>query len=733
MAATAPFEVSLGDLFASLWRRRWTIVTFVILGVAVGLAVALLTIPTYTSETRIMLENRRNEVLDGSVLSGLTLSDETVETEIEVVASRDVRLRISKDLNLPAYLSDRVRAEERSSPLYRLHSSLADWLARRQEALGQIFARDTVELLIARPDTTDAVDFNGAMRYLSEAMQVRQAGNTSVIVVRATDMDADLAAAIANSAADVYLQRQLEWKASETTGANSYLEERIAALEAELTGKRAELQRLRNTIGQVGAGNENLLAQSRLLSNQRLLDARNERIRIETQLEQVANIVSNDDAASIAILVSTPLMQSLRADQSAARQVLAEFSAQYGERHPRIVDANNRLDEIDGNIRAEAERHVNALRTELRAARRQEALLQSELAAQSEAGQELDEDLSAAEALQSEIAATQELLDDYRTRFKDADDQRAVLRPDARIISDAVPNEFADFPNRKIILAGTVAVFGLLGLMMAVIRDTADRSLRSVGGAERALNVPVLGLIPALKGRFRRWLPVEYAALYPTTAFSESMRSIFTSLGLRPGKDRGQVLLVTSSLPGEGKSSTAATIAHQVARASLKAIIVECDMRKPSLARSLYGKQQPGLIQALKGDVTVAEAIQTDTHYGMDLIASGGRTENSLFMLQSDAMRQLLDKLAEDYDLILLDSPPVIALPDAQVLSEYANSILFLCRWGKTPRETAATGVRMLVRQGGAPVMAALTHVDMKRYASYDEAYGDPSIESYYG
>lgn len=727
-----PFEINLGDMFKSVWRRRWTIITFVILGMLVGLVAALMTVSTFTSESRVILEERRNEVLDSNVVTGFTLSDETVETEIEVVASRDIKLRIVQELNLQNILSERQRESERQSLGGRLHWFVSDWLAQRRQALGMLLPADLVTAITAPPELSEPVDFDGAVRFLNETMEPRQAGNTSVVVVKVTDRDAQLAANIANATAKVYLERQLEWKANETGGASRFLEERIADLNAELGSKRAQLQTLRNATGDVGTTGGTLLAQRRLLSNQRLLDARNERIKLETTLEQISGVLNADDPAAISIMVNTPLMVQLRADQSLARQQLAELANDFGERHPRNVEARSRLVEIEDNIQSEARRHVSALQTELRAARREEVLLQSDLSSQNAEDQALDEDRTAAEALRSEINTIQTLLDDFTTRFKEADEARAVLRPDARIISEAVPNDYADFPNRKIILAGSIAIFGILGVIAAFIRDGTDRSMRSIHSAEAALNVPVLGLIPVLAGRFRLWHPVEYVSKYPTTAFSESIRAVFTSLGLRPHQDKGQILLVTSALPGEGKSSTVAAMGHQIARAGLKAIIIECDLRRPSLASSLRSRAKPGLIQMLQGEIDVGDGIQTDTHYGMDLITSGGTSENSLFMFQSDAMRQLLDQLTRSHDMIILDSPPVIALPDAQVLAEHANSILYLCRWGKTPRETAAAGIRMLVRQGGTLVMSALTQVDMKRYATYDQAYGDPSIERYY-
>jgi len=726
------FEVDLGELLRGIWRRRWTVIGFATLGAVIGLIAALATTPSYTSEARLMLDDRQNSVLDASVVSALQITDEFVETEIEVVTSRDIKTRTAINVELPAILDSRAReAEERSLKL-RLQRALARWVESNPGGLAEMLPEDIYASLVAPLAPTEPARIEHAIRYLNNQLTARQVGNTSVMEISVTDDDPQVAALVANATADAYLESQLEWKTAETSGANDYLLARIEDLRAEIAEKRRGLEELRSRTGSVGDSGGTLLAQRRLLSNERLLDARNARIKLETTLESIDRVLNSGNPGNVALVINTSVMEDLRIDNSLARQRLAELSTTFGERHPIYIDAQSKLTEIQQSIQAEALRHINGLRTELTAARREEALLESDLAAQNAADEALDEERTESEALLREIETSQALLDEYQTQFKDAREQEAVLRPDARVISEAVPSEYADFPSRKHILAGSTVLFAFIGIFVAFVRDTADRTLRSVGTAEAALHVPVLGTLPALKGRDRRRSPLDYVSQKPASAFNESVRNVVTSLGLRPHVDRGQVLLVASAVSGEGKSSTSAVIAHQVARAGLKSVLVECDLRRPSLAGMVGCDATPGLIQVLQGRIPGEMAVQVSGRYGMSFVAAGGVNENSLYILQSAAMRELVEGLKSAFDLVVIDSPPVVALPDAQVLAEHSDCVLYLCRWGATPRETSAAGVRMLVRQGGAPVMAALSQVDMARYRTYEPGYGDPNLQRYY-
>jgi capsular exopolysaccharide synthesis family protein len=190
--------------------------------------------------------------------------------------------------------------------------------------------------------------------------------------------------------------------------------------------------------------------------------------------------------------------------------------------------------------------------------------------------------------------------------------------------------------------------------------------------------------------------------------------------------------MVTSALAGEGKSSTAATMARMMARAGYKVCLVECDLRRPSLAAALRCSPQFGLLQFLERKAGLAEIIQQDPVTGMNVITAGGNADNSLFLLQSEEFRRLMTYLSTAHQLVIVDAPPVMPISDAQAIAESVDAVLYLCRWGSTPKATSAAGIRMLVRRGGAHVFAALSQVDTKAFAAYEQSYAPQGAGHYY-
>ena len=726
-------EIDISEMLAGIWRRRWTVVLVAFIGMLIGIFVALMWTPSYTGQVQIMLAQRSNEVLDNpAILSRLVITDELVETEIEVVSSRNIKEEAVVATDLIAELERRQLEEASSGGIGSLITSLMDWLDAHRESIETILPASIADRLFRETDAEGPLDMENGVRFIGQALDAQQVGNTSVMQIRVTDRDRFLATNLANAIAQAYLNSQIAWKQSETSDANAFLDARISDLRGELVAKRAQLQELRTATGAIGDGADSLLAQRRLLSNERALTARNDRIALETNLEAIEGIVQGGDPDQIASMVTTPLMLNLRSEAAIAAQRLAEVSAIYGERHPTYIDARESFQRVRTDIAGEAQRFVTGLRTELAAAQRQESLLQAELAEQNVQDQALDVDRSAAQALESEIAATQELLDDYLTRYKETEEKQAVIRPDARIITAATPPIYANAPSRSMIVAGVTVLAGMFGLVIALFRDMSDRTFRTLSGAETAMRLPVVAAIPLVKAKRRGALPIDYVTEKPASALAESVRKVITKLDLHHRGDRGRFLMVTSAVAGEGKSTVVGIAAQQLARTGSRTIVVECDLRRPTQAKTLRCNDEPGLLQHLRGREPLENCIQTSSEYGMDLLAAGAITDDPLAYLQSRKMRDLLISLSKTYDFVILDTAPVVPLPDAQVLADYADVVLYLCRWGRTARETAAVGSRMLLRQGGAPVFAALTHVDMKRYASYDSVYRDPSLRSYY-
>ncbi|MEZ5824011.1 MAG: Wzz/FepE/Etk N-terminal domain-containing protein [Geminicoccaceae bacterium] len=721
-------EVDLFDILRSIWRRRWTVIATMLVGAMIAFVAAMLWPTRYSSSTRVMLESRHTNVVDsGSVVSDLEPTDEVIETEIEIILSRSVRELAALRANLPLLLERRAagRDEQVIDRLTRWWWELA--VPELQERLPAELTRWLPEREPQAPKTLD-----DAVEYLYDHLEARQVGNTSVISIAVRDANPDDAAHLANIVANEYMANQIAWKRSATSGANSWLSARIDELESELSSKRAELEQLRGATGYLGVGTASLVDQGQTLINQRFLEARTERIRLQTEIASLRRALNERGPEDVASMLDSPIISQLRLDVNNANQRLAELNQVYGPKHPLRLDAEAQLERALSDITREAEKELASKRTSLAAASAEENQLEQTLAEQSEKGRELGSQRTTVAALESEIATMQDLLDNYLTRYKETLEQQSIIRADARVISAAVAPDYPDPPSRKLILLGGLLASGLVGIVLAYVREAMDRTVRSISVAEQVLQVPVVGALPKLTGGFRQQSPAEYILEKPTSTYAESIRNLMTAMGVTASSNGSNCILVTSAIPGEGKSSTAAAIGRLMQRAGHSVALVECDLRRPSLARTLKCLPNMGLTQLIEGRAAEYEVVQRDAASGMTFVGAGGQSENSLFLLQSPKLRQLVTWLGTTHDLIILDSPPVVPLPDAQILTDLADSTLYLCRWGSTLRSTTAAGVRMLIRKGGTPVYAALSQVDRRQSKGYDVAYSDAGYGQYY-
>jgi capsular exopolysaccharide synthesis family protein len=195
-------------------------------------------------------------------------------------------------------------------------------------------------------------------------------------------------------------------------------------------------------------------------------------------------------------------------------------------------------------------------------------------------------------------------------------------------------------------------------------------------------------------------------------------------------------ILVTSAVPGEGKSTTALSLARLLQRSGKRVALLECDLRRPrlakELARGLHGERTRGLVDLLRGETGIADVIQTDPASGATMVLAGAGADDSMFLLKSPPMRELVDWITSHHDVVVLDSPPVLPIADARVLTDLVDVTLLLCRWGSTRKESCLAAIRTLRQPGSPPLAVAMSQVDVKRYAHYDSTYSQAQLQHYY-
>jgi capsular exopolysaccharide synthesis family protein len=278
-------------------------------------------------------------------------------------------------------------------------------------------------------------------------------------------------------------------------------------------------------------------------------------------------------------------------------------------------------------------------------------------------------------------------------------------------------------------------VLGVL-LVFVVERWDSDYGFRSADEVQSALGLRALALVPDLSRRETNGASAEdYIVQKPNSAYAEALQRIRTSLFLTDGDHPPKTVMVTSSVPLEGKSAIASSLARQSARSGLKVILIDADLRRPRLHEVLGMANQNGLSEVLTGRVSPEVAIKHDEKSGLDFLPAGVGVVSPPDLFRSSTMRILLEEMAAYYDLVILDTPPVAAVSDSLTLSGIVDKSLYVIRWEQTPRNAALAGIRQMFEAGADIAGIVLSRVDLKKHARYgyaDSGYYRGSYSKYY-
>jgi capsular exopolysaccharide synthesis family protein len=721
-------EMDPGELWAKLWRRKTVIIVVTVLLSAFAAYMVFRATPRYTAEASVLIDAQRNRVTAiEDVLSGLTPDTETVQSEVEVLRSRGLARRTIEKLGLdqdPEFNSS-LQPPSFTKKLLSLRSYLpASWFpAKVEEKVDPVLRAE-----IQKAAVTDA--FLGRLSIASQ-------GRSRAIRIAFESEDPAKAAATANTLADFYIVSQLEAKFEATQRANAWLADRIAELRKQVAIAEEAVAQYRAKYGLTEATGGSTITTTQIteLSGQ-LIAARAAAATATSRLRQAEAAAASGNIEAVSEVLASPLIQQLRQQQSDVERQLADLSQQYGERHPSIIKLKNQAAQMEGKIKVEIGKVLQGLRGEVASAQATVGSLQGSLGQlEGKAGQQGQAQVGL-DALQRDASAARTLLENFMARAKEIGSQGSYQEADAQVISKAEIPLVASFPKKTILLG--ISFFGslFLGVLIAFALEMLDRGFRSTEQIEQAMGVAPLGLIPSLTGlRNIGKTPEDYVIEKPTSAFSESIRSLRTSLMLSDVDHPPKIVLVSSSTPREGKTSTVVALGRLMASVGQRVLIIDCDLRRPRAHKVLGLQSRPGLVDHLAGEATLEEVTQQDPMSPLVLIGAGRPAPSPPDLLGSDQMRRLLKEMGERYDFVLLDSAPVHAVSDTRMLARLADKVVYLVRWADTRREVAINGLRQLRETGASVAGVALTMVDVRKHARYgysDSGYYHGRTRKYY-
>jgi capsular exopolysaccharide synthesis family protein len=429
-------------------------------------------------------------------------------------------------------------------------------------------------------------------------------------------------------------------------------------------------------------------------------------------------------------VISSTLIQTLRAQEAEALSRMSQLSVEYGPKHPRMLQVTAEVGEIRDRIRVEIERIIVGLEQEAEfAAARVNSLQVSLDFARGETSEQNKEAIQL-RALQRQAAANRALYERFLNRFKETSSTQDLETSNARILSRA-EGAGLTYPNRNKMLRNYIlmAFFGACGLVLGL--QVLNPGLLSPEQVQQVLQKNVIGLIPLIPGKV---VLHDHVLEKPNSSLVEAINSLKFSLELSDPDHPVKAVAVTSAVPEEGKTTLAISLARVVAASGKKVLIMDGDLRRSSVGKrlNLRGKHKGLADLVLAGDADLSEFILRDEKGKLDYLPPGtAKYTNATDIFSSHRMASIIELLKSRYDLVVVDTPPVMAVADARIIGRVVDKMIFVIRWDKTPRKVARAALEQLRRAEVSVAGIVLQQVDLKRYGRV--GYGDSGYYYHYG
>jgi polysaccharide biosynthesis transport protein len=680
--------------------------------VAAGLllaVVALLVIPSRYSSTAVVLVDPRQQHVTSSesVLPGIGPDAVAVESQIDLISSSALAKRVIERLDL---VNDSEFNE--TSMTQRLVVELAALIG------------------IDRTDD-EKTQFSWVLRRFQDDLNVQRRGLTYIIEITFTSKVPDKAARIANAIAQTYQDDQRSAKLDATLKASDWLKDRIEELRTRVRDSENAVAdyRAANNIVDTAEGIKLIQRQIETL-NQQLILARASMAEARARYEQIQQVsAQSGNMAALNEALQSPVIANLRGQYAEAARSEAELSASLGDHHPALVRARAQLADLRRQIDGEIGRIQTSVRNEFEVARSREASLDADLTQLKDKAAKFDQADVRLRELQREVQANRAVFDQFLVRSKETTEQQSLQLADARIVAPALVPVRPNRPSIALLLLMAAGGSLAVALGLAFIVENLDRSYRSVAEIEGDLAMPCLGIVPATKPAKTRGARSIICTVLdrPSSPFADSLHSVRARLRPASRREHGDMLVVVSAMPGEGKSVIAGNLAHASAKTGARTLLIDGDLRQASLSAA-YPDAKAGLVDVLQGRIALRAALLQDPRSGLSILAAGARPDTVNVLMQTDDGRlaAVLRECRELFDLVIVDSPAILPVADSRRLVECGDRAVLVVEWKRTGRETVIEALNAIGAGADKLVGVVLNKVDLDRYRLYD--YGRSAL-----
>jgi polysaccharide biosynthesis transport protein len=722
------------DLLKIVRRRLAFIVGTIVLVAGLGTLVTFQLTPKYRAEAVLILDSRKEQVTNiQDVMSGLPTDNSALRSQLDVLLSRPLASKVIDKLNL---MSD-PEFNPALAPPSALIGPLLFWLdeSTQQSIDGWLHAvfRPTDENAgKTRQEIEQAARTLVIDTYLDKLL-VTTDGRSLTIKLAVDSTRPDLAAKIVNTHGDLYLFDQLEAKFEATKRANTWLTERVADLKEQVrkAENAVEAYRQANQIVSSDRG-ATVISQQLAELNTALVVARTDRDQAEARLKQVRSLLkANSSVDSIPEVLASNTILQLRAQEGQLVQNEAQLASRYRDTHPTLINARAQLRDVRAQIRSEINKIVVSLEQAADTALNKEKSLQSAVTELTNKVSSMSVSEVQLRELEREADASRTLFQNFLGRYKETSAGPSVETSDARVVSPADPPLKPNFPKKMIFLPASLILGVIIAFGLTALLELMDNGFRSADQIESASGVAGLGMLPNLPVRLLSSVhPTDFVVKKPLSSFAEAIRAVRTSLFFSNVDAPPKVILITSSVPAEGKTILSVSLARSAAMSGHKTMLLDADFRRPAVAAGLgAGKVEATVADYVAGKFDLDGIIRRDEATDLDFIAAPSGVTNPLDLISSRQFANMLDALRERYEFVFIDSPPILAVADPLALARMADTVVFSVRWEKTPQQVVLGALKSLQAAGATVAGSVLSRVNVKRHMRY--GYGDRGY--YYG
>lgn len=725
-------EAWLREILRIVQRRLRLIVGSIIVCGLLGVAYTMVAARVYSATATILVGANRVSIMATEVANTMGSTESFIESQVQILQSEAIARRVIHQLKLT---DDPELNGARPGIVGRVANGIIDTFEGIvPESLGLDNFKFGVRPGELSPERLDRLVMTNLLRNVTVTRPVR----TFVLKLTYSSTSSGKASTIANAFADAFMVDQLEVQYDQTRRAASWLNERLEDLRGNVEAAERKVESYR-------AQNNLTAASGRLISDQQIQEldsqltvARSNVGEARAKLAQIDLILrTGTDPSALPEVLASQTISQLKSQYTDVTRNAADLSNRYGERHPLVQSAIDQQAGIRRLIDDEVQRIAQTYKNQLDVAlARETSLRQSydELEARNVEGNKAQIMLR---ELERDAVSTRTVYERFLNRFKEMSANENLPSPDARVLAPASPPASPEQPKVLLVIALMLAAGAAIGFGTAFLLEHLHAGIRTRQQVEQIFNLPFLAFVPLVRGRLNRSM-AHYVVDHPLSSYAEAIRSLRMGIRLSAGADDAKVIAVASALPAEGKSTTSLNLAMYAASSGSRTLLIDADMRRPTVTGLVSSNAKRGLADILQGKASLADVVIVDNKTGLSFLPTlrSNSITNTAELLSSEEFAQLITLCRREFDMVVIDVSPILPVIDGRAVLSQVDKIVMVVEWNKTSKQVVNEAMQLIRAWRDSIIGVVLNKADMRRihhYGSYNFKSYSSKYPSYYG